>query len=144
MKCSLGISNFLEEISSHSHSTVFLYFSALIDEEGFLISLCYFLELCIQLGISFLFSFFFPTSLLFIAIYFAQKLTATTHCLLDQVQSPLHNLYHNLAPVHISFSILHDVTSTFSCNKSWFSPTNKISSWFCLTWKASIFLAGNY
>jgi len=26
MKCSLGISNFLEEISSHSHSIVFLYF----------------------------------------------------------------------------------------------------------------------
>ena len=30
MKCSLGISNFLEEISSLSHSTVFLYFFALI------------------------------------------------------------------------------------------------------------------
>ena len=26
MKCSLGISNFLKEISSHSHSVVFLYF----------------------------------------------------------------------------------------------------------------------
>ena len=30
MKCSLGISNFLEEISSLSHSVVFLYFFALI------------------------------------------------------------------------------------------------------------------
>ena len=30
MKCSLGISNFLEEISSLSHSTVLLYFFALI------------------------------------------------------------------------------------------------------------------
>ena len=38
MKCSLGISNFLEEISSLSHSVVFLYFFALIAEEGFLIS----------------------------------------------------------------------------------------------------------
>ena len=38
MKCSLGISNFLEEISSISHSIVFLYFFALITEEGFLIS----------------------------------------------------------------------------------------------------------
>ena len=38
MKCFLGISNFLEEISSHSHSVVFLYFFALIAEEGFLIS----------------------------------------------------------------------------------------------------------
>uniref|UniRef100_A0A4W2DIZ8 RNA-directed DNA polymerase n=1 Tax=Bos indicus x Bos taurus TaxID=30522 RepID=A0A4W2DIZ8_BOBOX len=41
MKCSLGISNFLEEISSLSHSVVFLYFFALIAEEGFLISSCY-------------------------------------------------------------------------------------------------------
>ena len=35
MKCSLGSSNFLEEISSLSHSVVFLYFFALITEEGF-------------------------------------------------------------------------------------------------------------
>ena len=34
MKSSLGISNFLEEISSLSHSIVFLYFFALITEEG--------------------------------------------------------------------------------------------------------------
>ena len=59
MKCSLGISNFLEEISSLSHSIVFLYFFALIAEEGFLIPPCYSLELCIQMGISFLFSFAF-------------------------------------------------------------------------------------
>ena len=37
---SLGISNFLEEISSLSHSIFFLYFFALITEEGFLISPC--------------------------------------------------------------------------------------------------------
>ena len=43
MKCSFGISDFLEEIPS-SHSVVFLYFFALIAEEGFLISS---LELCI-------------------------------------------------------------------------------------------------
>ena len=36
MKSSLGIYNFLEEISSLSHSIVFLYFFALITEEGFL------------------------------------------------------------------------------------------------------------
>ena len=36
MKCSLGISKFLEEISSLSHSIVFLYFLALITEEAFL------------------------------------------------------------------------------------------------------------
>ena len=59
MKCSLGISNFLKEISSLSHSVVFLYFFALIAEEGFLISSFCFLELCIQMLISFLFSFAF-------------------------------------------------------------------------------------
>ena len=67
MKWSLGISNFLEEISSRSHFVVFLYFFALIAEESFLIAPCYSLELCIQMGISFLFSLLF-TSLLFSAI----------------------------------------------------------------------------
>ena len=62
MKCSLGIYNFLEEISSISHSIVFLYFFSLIAEEDFLISPCYSLELCIQMGISFLFSFAFSFS----------------------------------------------------------------------------------
>ena len=62
MKCSLGISNFLEEISSLSHSIVFLYFFALMAEEAFLISLCYSLELCVQMGIPFLFSFAFSFS----------------------------------------------------------------------------------
>jgi len=57
MKCSLGISNFLEEISCLSHSNISLYFFALITEEDFLISPCYSLELCIQMGIYFLFSF---------------------------------------------------------------------------------------
>ena len=54
MKYSPGISNFLEETSSLSHSIVFLYFFALIAEEGFFISPCYSLELCIQMLISFL------------------------------------------------------------------------------------------
>ena len=62
MKCSLGIFNFLEEISSLCHSIVFLYFFTLITEEGFLISSCYSLELCIQMLISFLFSFAFHVS----------------------------------------------------------------------------------
>ena len=66
MKCSLGISHFLEEISSLSHSVVSLYFFALVVEEGFffffLISSCYSLELCIQMLISFLFSFAFRFS----------------------------------------------------------------------------------
>ena len=58
-ECSLDISNFLEEISSLSHSVIFLCFFALITEEVFLISPCYSLELCIQMGIIFLFSFAF-------------------------------------------------------------------------------------
>ena len=62
LKCSLSVSNFLEEISSLSHSIVFLYFFAVIAEEGFLISSCNSLELCIQMLISFLFSFAFHFS----------------------------------------------------------------------------------
>ena len=53
MKCFPGISNFLEEVSSLPNSIVSLYFFALITEEGFLISPCYSLELCIQLDIYF-------------------------------------------------------------------------------------------
>ena len=62
MKCYLGITNFLEE------NQVFpiLFFSSIslhwITEEGFLISLCYSLELYIQMGVSFLFSFAFGFS----------------------------------------------------------------------------------
>ena len=62
LKYSLGISYFLEEIPSLSHSIVSLYFFALISEEGFFLSPGYSLELCIQLGISFLFSFAFHFS----------------------------------------------------------------------------------
>ena len=64
MKCSLGISNFLEEISSLSHSIVFLHFLALITEEGFIISPCYSLDLYIQMGMSFL------SLLLFVSLLF--------------------------------------------------------------------------
>ena len=62
MKCSLVISNFLEVISNLSHCIVFLYFFALIAEEGFLISPWCSLELCIQMGIYFLFSLAFNFS----------------------------------------------------------------------------------
>ena len=51
-----------KEISTLSHSIVFLYLFALITEEDFLISPCYSLELCIQMGISFLFFFAFHFS----------------------------------------------------------------------------------
>ena len=62
MKCSLGVSDFLEEISSLLHSIAFLCFFALITEEGFLISPCYSLELFIQMDISLLCSFAFHFS----------------------------------------------------------------------------------
>ena len=59
MKCSLGISNFLEEISSLAHSILFFYFFALITEEGFLISPCYFLNSALK----WVYSLFFLASL---------------------------------------------------------------------------------
>ena len=66
LKYSLGISNFLEEISSLSHSIVFLFpnllFCTDFTEEGFFVSPCYFLELCILMGISFLSSITFHFS----------------------------------------------------------------------------------
>ena len=51
------VSNFLEEISSLSYSVIFLYSFVLLIEEGLVNSLCYSLELCFQLDISFPFSF---------------------------------------------------------------------------------------
>ena len=68
MKYSLGISNFLEEIASLFHSIVFLHFFTLIPEEGFLVSPCCSLELCVQMDVSFSFSSLPFASLLFTAI----------------------------------------------------------------------------
>ena len=62
MKSSLGVSNFLEEISSLSHSIVFLYFFALITWESFLMSPRYSLQLCIQMHLSSTLSFAFHVS----------------------------------------------------------------------------------
>ena len=65
MECSLGISNFLEEISTLSHSVIFLYFFALIAEEDFLISPGYSLELYSNGNI-------FPFLLCFSLLFFSQ------------------------------------------------------------------------
>ena len=78
MKCFLDISKFLEGISSLSHSVVFLNFFALITEEGFLISPCYSLEFCIQMGISFIFSFAFHFSSF---LHYLQGLLRQPFCL---------------------------------------------------------------
>ena len=61
MKCSLGISSFCKEISSLSHSVVFLYLFGLFIK-NLLFSTCYSLELCIHLSISFPFSLAFHFS----------------------------------------------------------------------------------
>ena len=108
MKCSLGISDFLEEISSLSHSIVFLYFFALITEEGFLVSPCYFLELCIQMGISFLYSFALP-SLLFTAIFKASS---------DSHFAFFHFFFLGMVLISVSFKLLwtsiHSSSGTLS------------------------------
>ena len=68
VKCSLVISNFLEEISRLSHSIVFLYLLHCSRKKAFFLSPCYSLELSIQLGVSFPFPFPFA-SLFFSAIF---------------------------------------------------------------------------
>ena len=74
-----NFSKFLKEISSLSHSVVFLYFFVLITEEGFLISPCYSLELCIQMDIP-SFSSLPLASLLFSAIVRHLQATILTFC----------------------------------------------------------------
>ena len=86
MKCFVGTSNFLEEITSLSHSIVFLYFFALITEEGFLISPCYSLELCMQMGISLILSFAFSFSFL---SYLCNFKVPTKVCLVKAVIFPV-------------------------------------------------------
>ena len=68
IKCSLDISNFLEEITSLSHSIVFLYFFALISEEGFFsLSLLFFGTLHSN-------GYIFPFLLWFSLLFFSQWL----------------------------------------------------------------------
>ena len=97
-----------EEISSLSHSIVFLYFFALITEEGFLISSCYSLELCIQMLISFLFSFALA-SLLFTAI---SKASSGSHFAF------LHSFFLGLVLIPVSCTMsrtsIHSSSGTLS------------------------------
>ena len=110
MKCSFGISNFLEEITSLPHSIVFLCFFALITEEGFLISRCS-LELCIQMDICLYFSPLPFTSLLFSTICKASSDNHLSFC--------------------VSFSPLEMVLIPDSCTMSW-RPVH--SSWGTLSY----------
>ena len=65
MKCSLGMSNFLEEISSLPHSIVFLYFFTLITEEGFLNFLLFFATLYWN-------GYIFPFNFCLLLLFFSQ------------------------------------------------------------------------
>ena len=112
MKCSLGISNFLEEISSLSPSIVFLYFFALITEEGFLVSHCSFLELWIQMGISFLFSFAFH----FPSFHAICKASSDSHVAFLHFFSWAWSWFLSPVQCHEPPSIVHQ--STLGLNKS--------------------------
>ena len=88
MKCSLVITNFLEEIFGLFHSIVSNYFFSLITEEVFLISPCYSLQLCIQMVIPFHFSFTFSASKVMLKILQA-RLQQYVNCELPDVQGGL-------------------------------------------------------
>ena len=79
VKCSLGVSNFLEEISIPSRSVVFLYFFALITEKAFL-SLLAFLWNSVFKWVYLSFSPLPFTSLIFIAVYKASQTTILPFC----------------------------------------------------------------
>ena len=76
MKYSLGISDFLEEIPSLSHSSVFFCFFALITEEGFLLPLLAILWIYAFKWVYLSFSPLLLASLLFTAIC---KASTDTH-----------------------------------------------------------------
>ena len=97
MKYSLGVSNFLEEISSLSHSNFFPLFLCIV-HVGRLSYLCLCsLGLCIQMVISFLFSFAFCFSsfsaickassdnhFTFLHFFFLGMVLITTSCTMSQ------------------------------------------------------------
>ena len=108
---------FLKRSLSLSHSTVVLYFFALITEEGFLISPCSSLELYIQMGISFLFSLCLA-SLLFSAIWKASS-------------------DNNFAFLHFFFLVMVLITSSctmsrISVHSSWGNLSDLVP-WICLS-----------
>ena len=112
MKCSLGISDFLEEISNLSRSVVFLYFFALITEEGLLISPCYSLELCIQMCISY-FNFMATVTI----CWAPKNWRFWTVVLLKTLQSPLG--WKEFQPVHPKGNHIEYSLEKFTENQSW-------------------------
>ena len=100
---------FLEDISSLSHSIVFLYFFALFTEEGFLISPCYSLERCIQMDVSFLFSCAFHLPFFFTAICKASS---------DNHFAFLHFFFLGMVLINVSYAMsrtsIHSSSGTLS------------------------------
>ena len=126
MKCSLGISHFLEEISSFPFCCFPLF--ALITEEGFLISPCYSLELCIQMFISFLSFFAFSFSSF---LSYLQGLLRHLFCF-------LHFLYLHWSLKKAFLSLLAILwNSAFRCLYLSFSPLLSASLLFTAICKAS-------
>ena len=126
MKCPLGISNFLEEISSLSHAIAFLYFLVLITEEGFLISPCYSLEHCIQIGVSFCFSLPFASS------FFSYLIKPSQETILPSCISFSRGWFWSLPPIQC-----YKPKSEF-CNKElviWVRVSSQ--SCFCWLYRAS-------
>ena len=117
-KCCLDIFNFLEEISSLSHSIVSLYFFALITEEGFLISPCYSLEP------SFKWVYLSFSSLLFASLLFTALCKASS----DSHFSFLH------------FFFLRMVLIPASCTVSWTSIHSSSGTLFITSNPLNLFL----
>ena len=122
MKYSLGIFDFLDEISRLSHSIIFLYFFALFTKESFFTSPSYSLKLCIQMSLSFL------SPLPFASFLFTAVCKATSenhffhfgflflgdgldHCLLCNVT--------NLCPQFFRHSIRSNLLNLFVTSTVW-------------------------
>ena len=170
MKCSLCISNFLEEISSLSHSIVFLYFFTLFTWKGFLISPCCSLEFCIQIVISFLFSFAFCFSFLsyfktssdnyfaFLHFFFLGKVLITTSCtmLWTSVHSSSGTLSDLIPWVYLSLPLYNhkgmilnglvvfhffNLSLNFAIRSSWSEPQSASGLVFCWLYRVCPSLA---
>ena len=150
MKClhEIPIPNILEEISSLSHSIVFLYSFVLIAKEGFLISPCYVLELCIQMGIAFFFSsafhFSFFTAICkassdnhfaFLHFFFLGMVLITASCTISQTSIHSSLAFHltDLIPwIYLSLPLYNhkgfDLGHTWMV--WWFSPLSLFISEF--------------
>ena len=114
MECSIGISNFLEEISSLSHSIAFLHFFTLITEEGFLISPCYSLELCILWNSAFKWVYFSFSPLPFASLLFTAICKASS----DNHFAFLHFFFLGMVLIPVSCTMsrtsIHSSSGTLS------------------------------